>query len=30
MGVILSTGKNIDEAKSRAQEAKALLNVKLK
>ena len=30
MGVILSTGKNIDEAKSKAQEAKSLLSVKLK
>ena len=30
MGVILSTGKNIDEAKSKAQEAKSLLSIKLK
>ena len=30
MGVILSTGKNIDEAKLKASEAKSLLNVKLK
>jgi len=30
MGVILSTGKNIDEAKSKAQEAKSLISVKLK
>ena len=30
MGVILSTGKNIDEAKSKAQEAKSLLRVKPK
>ena len=30
MGVILSTGKSIDEAKSKAQEAKSHLSVKLK
>jgi len=30
MGVILSTGQNINEAKSKAQEAKSLLSVKLK
>ena len=30
MGVILSTGKNIDEAKLKASEAKSLLSVKLK
>jgi len=30
MGVILSTGKNVDEAKSKAQEAKSLISVKLK
>mgnify|MGYP006088679343 FL=1 len=30
MGVILSTGKDINEAKSKAQEAKSLLSVKLK
>jgi len=30
MGVILSTGKSIDEAKSKAQEAKSLLSIKLK
>jgi phosphoribosylglycinamide formyltransferase 2 len=30
MGVILSTGKNTDEAKLKAQEAKSLLSVKLK
>ena len=30
MGVILSTGKNVDEAKSKANEAKSLLSVKLK
>ena len=30
MGVILSTGKNTDEAKSKAQEAKSLLSVKHK
>ena len=29
MGVILSTGKNIDEAKSKVQEAKSLISVKL-
>ena len=30
MGVILSTGKSIDEAKSKAREAKSLISVKLK
>ena len=30
MGVILSTGRNIDIAKSRTQKAKSLLSVKLK
>ena len=30
MGVILSTGKDVDEAKSKANEAKSLLSVKLK
>ena len=30
MGVILSTGTSIDEAKSKAQEAKSLLSIKLK
>ena len=30
MGVILSTGRNVDEAKSKANEAKSLLSVKLK
>ena len=30
MGVILSTGKNIDEAKLKAQEAKLLLSIKPK
>ena len=30
MGVILSTGKDINEAKSKAQEAKSLLSIKLK
>tara|TARA_B100000795_G_scaffold194148_1_gene148403 strand:- start:56 stop:1078 length:1023 start_codon:yes stop_codon:yes gene_type:complete len=30
MGVILATGSNIDEAKSKAQKAKSLLSVKLK
>ena len=30
MGVILSTGKNVDEAKLKASEAKSLLSVKLK
>ena len=30
MGVILATGSNIDEAKSKAQEAKSLISVKLK
>ena len=30
MGIILATGSNIDEAKSKAQKAKSLLSVKLK
>ena len=30
MGVILSTGKSIEEAKSKAREAKSLIRVKLK
>ena len=30
MGVILSTGKSVDEAKSKAREAKSLISVKLK
>jgi formate-dependent phosphoribosylglycinamide formyltransferase (GAR transformylase) len=30
MGVILSTGQNINEAKSKAQEAKSHLSIKLK
>jgi len=30
MGVILSTGRNIEEAKLKAQEAKSLLSEKLK
>ena len=30
MGVIISTGKSIKEAKSKAQEAKSLLSIKLK